>query len=63
MPSVSKAQRRFFGMLEHNPGMAKEKGINMTHQQMHDFASTPESNLPERKSSKNPIVHLKRRAR
>ena len=49
MPSVSVAQRHFFGMLEHNPGMAKERGINMTKSQMHDFASTKEKGLPKHK--------------
>lgn len=47
MPATSKAQRRFFGMIEHNPGMAKAKGIDMTHDQMHDFAATSEKDLPE----------------
>ena len=47
MPSVSKAQGRFFRMLEHNPEMAKEKGVNMTKSAMHDFAVTPEKGLPE----------------
>jgi len=37
-------------MLEHTPGMAKEKGIDMTREQMHDFAATKESGLPEKKS-------------
>ena len=46
MPAVSKAQRKFFGMLEHNPGMAKKRGIKMTHAQMHEYASTSEKNLP-----------------
>jgi len=50
MPAVSKKQRKFFGMLEHNPGMAEERGIHMTHQQMHDFAATKEKGLPERAS-------------
>lgn len=46
MPATSKAQR-FFGMLEHNPGMAREKGITMSKDQMHDFAATKEKGLPE----------------
>lgn len=51
MPSVSKAQRRFFGWAEHNPAQAKAEGkaTGMTHQQMHDFAATPEKGLPARK--------------
>lgn len=51
MPATSKAQRKFFGMLEHNPGMAKERGVDMTKEQMHDFAATKEKGLPERKRS------------
>jgi hypothetical protein len=54
MPAVSKAQRRYFGWLDHNPGQAKAEGVGrgLTHQQMHDFASTPEKGLPERVSPK-----------
>ena len=48
MPAKSIAQRKFFGMLEHNPGMAKAKGIKMTKQQMHDFAATKDKGLPKR---------------
>lgn len=48
MPAESKKQRRFFGMLEHNPGMAKARGIDMTKGQMHDFAATSEKGLPMR---------------
>lgn len=57
MPAKSIAQRRFFGMLEHNPAMAKAKGINMTHQQMHDFAATKDKGLPK-KVRKQPSVKL-----
>lgn len=50
MPATSKAQRRFFGWAEHNPRQAKEEGkaTGMTTQQIHDFAATPEGNLPSR---------------
>lgn len=53
MPSVSKAQRRFFGWAEHNPEQAKAEGkaTGMTTSQMHDFAATPEKGLPEKKKS------------
>ena len=47
MPATSKAQQRFFAMLEHTPGMAKARGIHMTKSQMHDFAATPRKGLPE----------------
>jgi hypothetical protein len=39
-------------MLEHNPGMAREKGVQMTHQQLHDFAATKEKGLPEQAPSR-----------
>jgi hypothetical protein len=50
MPSVSKAQRRYFGWLEHAPDAASaRKKSGMTKEQMHDFASTDEKGLPEKK--------------
>ena len=50
MPAKSKAQRKYFGWLEHAPeAAAKRKKSGMTHAQMHDFASTPEKGLPEKK--------------
>jgi hypothetical protein len=48
MPAKSQAQRRFFGMVEHNPAIAKERGIDMPKQSMHDFAATPDKGLPDR---------------
>jgi hypothetical protein len=51
MPAVSKAQRRFFWWLEHDPEAEKRAGVKMTRQQMHDFATTPEKGLPEKKRS------------
>lgn len=48
MPAKSVAQRRFFGMMEHNPEMAKKRGIDMSKEQMHDFAATSEKGLPDR---------------
>ena len=52
MPATSIAQRKFFGMLEHNPGMAKARGIDMTKSQMHDFAATKDTGLPEHKKKR-----------
>lgn len=63
MPAKSVKQRRFMGMMEHNPQMAKARGINMSKQQMHDFAATPEAGLPMRAKSKDPLDKLKRRAK
>ena len=53
MAAVSKAQRRFFGWEEHHPEEARSEGksTGMTHQQLHDFASTKETGLPERKGT------------
>ncbi len=51
MSSVSKAQRRFMGLCEHDPQHAKGKCPDMTQQQFHDFASTPEKGLPQKKRS------------
>lgn len=50
MPAVSKAQRELFAIAEHHPEKlhTKNKKIlgSMTKSQMHDYASTPEKNLP-----------------
>jgi hypothetical protein len=46
MPAVSKAQRRFFGMIDHDPEKRKDLGISK--QAAHDFAATKEKDLPER---------------
>jgi hypothetical protein len=45
MPAVSKAQRRFMAILEHDPAKLKDSG--MSKQQAHDFAATKEKGLPE----------------
>lgn len=50
MPAVSKAERRVIAIGEHHPDelYPENRGIlGMTHQQMHDFASTKETDLPE----------------
>ena len=50
MPSVSKAQREAMAIAEHHPGSLYKRNrglLKMSHQQLHDFASTPEKNLPE----------------
>lgn len=49
MPAVSKAQRIAMAIAEHHPEKLKpeNKGLaEMTHKQLHDFASTPEKGLP-----------------
>lgn len=49
MPSVSKAQQRLMGAAEHGADfpMAKKLRGSMSHQQLHDFASGPETGKPE----------------
>jgi len=49
MPSVSVKQRRAMAIAEHHPGAlySRNKGLlDMSRQQLHDFASTPEKGLP-----------------
>ena len=51
MPSESTAQREAMAIAEHNPDelYGKNKGLlKMSHEQLHDFASTKEKDLPER---------------
>lgn len=54
MPSTSKAMRRLMGLAEHHPEQVRPENrgvLKMTHQQLHDFAATPEKGLPARASS------------
>jgi hypothetical protein len=52
MPSVSIVQREAMAIAEHDPEKLSRKNrglLAMSHKQLHDFASTPEKGLPERK--------------
>lgn len=52
MPAVSKAQQEAMAIAEHNPSKLKPRNrglLKMSHQQLHDFASTPRTGLPKRK--------------
>lgn len=63
MPSVSKKQRRLMAIAYHNPSSIHKKNrgvLKISHQQLHDFASTKESNLPTSKK-KFGIRNLKRK--
>lgn len=58
MPSRSKAQQRLMGMAlaakrgkGHYSGKVKEVADSMSEEQLHDFAKTKSSNLPEKKAS------------
>jgi hypothetical protein len=49
MPAVSKAQQIAMAIAEHHPEdlNSDNAGLKkMTHQQLHDFASTPRKHLP-----------------
>jgi hypothetical protein len=49
MPAKSKAQQIAMAIAEHSPEKlhAENKGLlDMSHRQLHDFASTPRHNLP-----------------
>lgn len=57
MPSVSKKQRRAMAIAEHHPEELSSKNsgmLDMSHQQLHDFASTPETGLPDKKKAHAP---------
>lgn len=57
MPSLSVSQRRAAAIAEHHPeqakGAAKEMAKSMTKSQLHDYATTPEKNLPEHVEKKS----------
>ena len=58
MPAVSQKQRRAMAIAEHHPEELNPENrglLKMTHQQLHDFASTKEKGLPEH------VSHLKYR--
>jgi len=64
MPSVSKNQRRAMAIAEHHPEelYAKNKGLlKMSHQQLHDFASTREKNLPVTVNKASKKIQVARR--
>lgn len=52
MPALSIKQRRVMAIAEHHPEKLKKQNrglLQMSHRQLHDFASTPERGLPEKK--------------
>ena len=52
MPAVSQKQREAMAIAEHHPEKLNEanKGmLKMSHKQLHEFADTKETGLPERK--------------
>lgn len=54
MPSTSQAQQIAMSIAEHAPGklFKRNRGLlKMSHEQLHDFASTPRKGLPKKKSN------------
>lgn len=52
MPALSIKQRRAMAIAEHHPDKLKAKNrglLKMSHQQLHDFATTSEKGLPSRR--------------
>lgn len=55
MPALSIKQRRVMAIAEHHPEKLRKANrglLKMSHQQLHDFAATPEKGLPEKKKKK-----------
>lgn len=51
MPAVSKDQRKAMAIAEHAPEKLYKRNAGlkkMTHKQLHEFATTPEKNLPNK---------------
>lgn len=49
MPAVSQAQQTAMAIAEHHPEQLNEENkglLEMSHKQLHDFASTPRKGLP-----------------
>jgi hypothetical protein len=58
MPAESKAQRQVAAIAEHAPEKLykRNKGLKkMSKEQLHDFASTSEKNLPKKKKSNDGV--------
>jgi len=68
MPSVSKKQQQAMAIAEHEPSKLYGRNrslLKMTHQQLHDFASTPRKGLPESapKKSKRGLHNMRVKGR
>lgn len=54
MPALSRNQRIAMAIAEHHPeklNPANKSMLKMSHDELHDFASTPEKGLPQRSNS------------
>jgi hypothetical protein len=60
MPATSKKQRRMMAIAEHHPEelYKRNRGVlKMKHEQLHDYASTKEKKLPQKKHKKRRVLH------
>lgn len=65
MPAKSQAQQIAMAIAEHHPEQLNEKNkglADMTHQQLHEFASTPRKDLPAHvhKTASYSMAHRKK---
>jgi hypothetical protein len=61
MPATSRAQQEAMAIAEHNPSAlyGRNKGLlKMSHQQLHDFASTSRKGLPQKVKSKKTKTNI-----
>lgn len=66
MPSISKDQRKAMAIAEHHPEKlySRNKGLlKMSHQQLHDFASTKEKGLPKSVSKASSKIAARRKGK
>jgi hypothetical protein len=55
VPAKSKAQQQVMAIAEHDPRKLYKRNrglLSMSHEQLHDFSSTPRKGLPEKKGKK-----------
>jgi len=56
VPAKSKAQQTVMAIAKHNPAELYKKNrglLRMTHSQLHDFAATKRTGLPEKKKKES----------
>jgi len=64
MPSTSKDQRRAMAIAEHHPSELYQRNrglLKMSHQQLHDFASTQEKDLPKKRLKRFSHAHQRKK--
>ena len=63
MPSLSRKQQEVMAIAEHEPSKLKPRNrglLRMSHDQLHDFASTPRKGLPEQKKPAKRGLYVKK---